>query len=83
MPHGPFICILLAQLDVAFMHYLLPLDHTCGVFNALERVITHYRDDYTWCLGPCDDLAPSLMFSWRSLALMSPHVPLDMILLLG
>jgi hypothetical protein len=23
------------------------------------------------------------MFSWRSLALMSPHVPLDMILLLG
>jgi hypothetical protein len=54
------------------MHYLLPLDHTCGVFNALERVITCYRDYYTWWLGPCDDMAPSLDVSLRSACFDEP-----------
>jgi hypothetical protein len=50
MPHGPFICILLAQLDISLHAHALftPFVPHVGVFNALERVIAHYEGDYTW-----------------------------------
>jgi hypothetical protein len=49
MPHGPLICILLAQMDTllhihALFATLLPNE---GAINAFEIVCAHYRGDYT------------------------------------
>jgi hypothetical protein len=49
MPQGPFICILLAQLDISLHAHVLftPFVAHMGVINALERVFTRYEGDYT------------------------------------
>jgi hypothetical protein len=46
--------------------FFSPLGPHVGVFNALERLITHYKGDYTWWLGPYDDVEPSLDVLSRS-----------------